>query len=86
VSQNSRDVARSLGSYQADAFQGHFHAGTTGGSTNEGFQSWRGPIFSTKDTTSRKIAGAPVDGDNGVIRVANETRSKNIALLYCMKQ
>ncbi|HEX8947050.1 MAG TPA: hypothetical protein VF829_02445 [Candidatus Paceibacterota bacterium] len=87
-SQNSRDGSRSLGSYQADEMQGHFHAGTTGGSSG-GFETWRDPLIgpSIGYTTSRISAGVPITDPNyGSVRYGNETRPKNVALIYCMKQ
>jgi microcystin-dependent protein len=81
------DTGRTIGSYQADAMQGHWHAfnynitGTIGGS---GFMSG--------STTANELAGntdsirSPVtDGTNGTPRTASETRPRNIALLACIK-
>jgi hypothetical protein len=74
---NSRDVARSLGNYQSDEFERHAHtfwigqnSGTAGAA-----RGWN------LVGTSRYIVGS------GNIRSAGsvETRPKNVALTYCMK-
>ncbi|MDP2619170.1 MAG: hypothetical protein Q8P46_03175 [Hyphomicrobiales bacterium] len=78
------DGVRSVGSTQADAFQGHKHAfdndllGRFGSSdTIDGFNS---------NASYDNKTGNPVsDGTNDSPRTASETRSKNVALLYCQK-
>lgn len=81
---------RPLGSYQSDAFQGHWHGlyddavfGMGGGGSsmdidaggaNNGF----GSNTAVKDPVS--------DGVNGSPRTSTETRPANVALVYCQKQ
>ncbi|MCE9597373.1 MAG: phage tail protein [Spirochaetia bacterium] len=76
--------ARTLGSFQGDAFQGHtFNFGFVGGGVLPGFTT--GWLVSDVGSGSY-TTGAPTTGANGVPRVANETRSMNIALTYCMRK
>lgn len=83
------DIARAFGSLQLDAFQGHWHAMYFTAATTVG----AGGNTYVQHTTSGNIAGpitdavrAPLsDGANGTPRIANETRSRNVALLYCIK-
>lgn len=81
-------ATRTLGSDQLDAFQGHLHSSpsasflvSTGG--------WYlvtgglgGQLYSSTPTT-----GNPAnDGTNGNPRTSSETRPRNVALIYCMRQ
>lgn len=81
----TNDTIRNLGDIQADAFQWHRH-----------FMAWSswwwnqaswyigtywplvGWVYPTSDATT--------DGTNGGPRIWNETRPKNVAVLYCEKQ
>jgi len=89
-----------FGEKQADALQGHWHAfgqaagfdcsndnnacpadiiqTTSGGTTTEG-------VGSTTLQGFKHVRNATNDGANGNPRIANETRSKNIAMLPCIK-
>jgi len=79
---NDPGGVRGLGNFQLDAFQGHrhqtlaYHDGGAGHTDS-------GTIFfgySNIDSTN------PItDGVNGVPRISNETRPKNVSLTYCMR-
>ena len=71
---------RTLGTYEADAFQGHIHTGRVGSSDN-----WRdGGSYGTPSGSGPM--GSPItDGTNGTPRLSNETRPKNIAVNYMIK-
>lgn len=83
------DAARVFGSLQLDAFQGHGHAmfysalATIGSGGNSYVQQ------TTSGNNSGPIVDAvrsPIsDGTNGTPRIAAETRSRNVAYLYCIK-
>lgn len=72
----AKGSARNLGSYQADAFQGHVHTYTSPTGTGTG-QLLNGNGYPRNSSNT----SAPVtDGTNGDPRTANETRPKNVAL------
>jgi hypothetical protein len=75
---------RSLGVYQADQFQGHWHNffGEDGGIGSAG--RYR---VSTNSTTglSNVVTNPITDGTNGTPRTGNETRVKNVAVNYFIK-
>ena len=80
------DSGRVIGSYQADAMQGHWHtnptsfaaaSSTTGGDGGLMQSQNNGPINTTRGPVS--------DGTNGTPRTAAETRSRNTAWLACIK-
>lgn len=78
---------RALGSIELDAMQGHGHANTnqiigmSGGSGE--FLSHNNGVSSSTSTT--RILG-PVDlAGYGAVRVASETRMRNVAMLWCIK-
>jgi len=76
--------SRTIGTKQQDAFQGHQHE----------YDSWNTPNAGNSNTTggggTQRPRGNTVaivsDGINGTPRVSSETRPKNVALLYCIKQ
>lgn len=79
------DPGRAIGTFQADAFQGHVHqengsgTGVVGGSNAGGPSSGSNIGFSS-------YTGSPLsDGTNGTPRTAAETRPSNVALLGCIK-
>jgi len=78
------DSGRSFGSAQADAFQGHEHfigsSSGGGGSYNYAFVG-TGP-FGTQNLQTSNILNK---SGFGTVRTASETRSRNIALLACIK-
>ena len=73
--------AGTIGTIQADNFQGHEHSygGTTAVSTFGG-GTGSGLIGSAKTTTSEIT-----DGTNGTPRYGTETRPVNLAMVYCIK-
>lgn len=85
---NSRgvDLYRLFGSLQLDALQGHGHVNTydiigpTGGSGQ--YLGQNGQPGASR-ATGRILE--PTALSNGTPRIADETRSRNIALLYCIK-
>lgn len=79
-------TAGAFGVKQADAFQGHQHSATT----NAGWVGTQGPSGNGVPYYSQAFATVTVgnpttDGTNGTPRTANETRPRNIAMLYCIK-
>lgn len=83
-----RDEVRTMGTYQPDAFQGHWHHiemendwSDGGGYLKPYPDAGRGTTMSDK-----WVRQAINDGTHGEPRTANETRPKNVALLYCMKK
>ena len=78
------DSSRSFGSAQTDAFQGHEHfigsSSGGGGSYNYAFVG-TGP-FGTQNLKTSNILNK---SGSGTARTASETRSRNIALLACIK-
>jgi phage-related tail fiber protein len=85
------DTGRVFGSAQADAFQGHGHAvnvlANSAGATRFFYASG-----STVNGTTATAVGATVfeaqsalAAGNGTPRIGNETRPRNVALLFCIK-
>lgn len=80
---------RPLGNLQSDGFQGHRHSVTytdttviippTGGGFTFGPGPWGLGSFSVA------VADPASDGTNGTPRTANETRPKNVSLIFCMR-
>lgn len=85
--QNSRDSTRSLGNYQTDMFQGHRHylQITLGDNIHGSGNYVSGGNFLTGGDAD-PVTNPTSDGINGATRYGPETRPKNVALLYCMKQ
>lgn len=84
------DIARTFGSLQLDAFQGHWHVNyfnalaTIGSGGNTYVQHTNGGGNNVNGMTD-VVRAAMSDGTNGTPRTAAETRSRNVALLYCIK-
>jgi microcystin-dependent protein len=83
------DSGRAFGSAQADAMQGHYHnffsSNASDGGSGSG-ERWESSGTYTRNISSRGGIGAPLtDGTNGTPRTAAETRSRNVALLACIK-
>ncbi|QOD85304.1 tail fiber protein [Chromobacterium haemolyticum] len=74
------DTGRALGSYQADALQGHAHT-MSAGSSGIGASSLYGNNVNPNGSTNGIIS----DGTNGTPRTAAETRPRNVAVLACIK-
>jgi len=82
------DVGRAVGSYQLDAFQGHFHDITgspAGGDAAAG--SAQNTLQGTDGAAmpGEKVIGPKTDGVNGIPRTASETRPRNLAVMWCLK-
>lgn len=81
------DGDRAVGNYQTDAFQGHRHTSLNGTfvtvtSTGGSFALAAGSdVYYTDVTTNDPVT----DLTNGAPRTANETRSENVALTFCMR-
>ena len=81
------DPGRGFGSVQLDALQGHGHQNTA---QRNGSSGGTGEFLShSNGTSSEQLTGrilAPINlSGYGSVRVATETRMRNIALLYCIK-
>lgn len=83
----SIDPGRTLGSEQLDAFQGHRHAPLTPATTYYGVNGGNGKAAGTGSNDGfTSTTGDPItDGINGTPRKANETRPRNVALMYVIK-
>jgi len=81
------DSGRAFGSAQSDAFQGHHHAFSAAeGSGQDGGAADANIDPGTQSSGDIYRATTPIDdGTNGVPRIANETRPRNIALMYIIK-
>lgn len=81
------DTSRTFGSYQDDAFQGHYHTIQYGGGTGQAEPMKLTYSYATQYTGMLDVGVlAPrSDGTNGTPRTAAETRMKNVALLYIIK-
>ena len=80
------DAGRALGTNQVDAFQGHLQsppAGMTGFLTI-GSGGWA-QVAGSGTILSPATGGPVTDGVNGVPRTANETRPRNLAVMWCIK-
>ncbi|MBE7439382.1 MAG: phage tail protein [Spirochaetales bacterium] len=84
---------RAAGNAQDDAFQGHWHLlGDAAGNVATGRSTIGssggdevGAIATPRTELSRAITPT-ADGTSGAPRTASETRPKNVALIYCMRQ
>jgi len=89
------DAGRAIGSMQLDSLQGfrmesmRGKASTSWGNDDGGAgdPAWGPPMGSvTPSTRPRNLTGAFVtDGVNGVPRVGSETRSRSLAVMWCIK-
>jgi len=80
------DGLRALGVFQQDAFQGHWHYFIVDDSRGSGsgehlLDNENGNDFSS----TRVVRQAITDGVHGTPRIADETRPKNIGLIFCIK-
>ena len=79
------DSGRVFGSAQLDQFQAHHHSLTY---PNTGIIGVDNDVALTTNTTDsqRGEATDPIDdGVNGTPRAGSETRSRNVAMLFCIK-
>ncbi len=87
---NDSGGTRAVGDIQSDSFQGHRHGIShtnvkiTNGSIEEANTIMRGWTSATGDTLT--VQDPTVDGTNGTPRTANETRPKNVTLIFCMRK
>jgi len=84
------DLGRTFGVLQLDAFQGHFHElyfacrNLTGVGSSPNYDPTYG--YTTAPDGPIKLCKEPItNGTNGTPRIASETRSRNVALLPCIK-
>jgi hypothetical protein len=86
---NDPSGTRALENVQADSFQGHHHSITFSVDSTGLPNIWpymsNGYSSSAENSTSEGATSPVTDGTNGNPRTANETRPKNVALLYCVK-
>ena len=76
------DVSRAFGSAQDDAMQGHIHqVGVPNGSGGSFYLALATSVGSFLASTGNPVS----NGTNGTPRIASETRSRNVALLACIK-
>ena len=89
------DGVCALGNEQLDAFQGHrqrifglFQTGTTTGLFTYAVGLGTAPrdVNGMATPMDLEAQGFLSDGTNGTPRVSSETRSRNVALLYCMRK
>lgn len=92
---------RQIGSLEDDALQGHsfgdggtkllrYHPGRTVHGPTDGYSNMQatgvfGPNGSNPAFGNTNDAAIVTDGRNGSVRVADETRPKNVGLLFCKK-
>lgn len=74
-------TSSSIGTIQADAFQGHYHSGNKALGGSGVLQGGT----TTTLITSGNTTGAVADGTNGTPRFTTETRPVNLAMVYCIK-
>jgi len=79
------DAKRDYGVYQSDAIQNHRHSIMSVVTSAHGPANKRGHGFSSGNYKTLTDTTKSVDIDFKNIRIANETRPKNIAVLYCKK-
>lgn len=86
-----KGASRNLGSYQADAFQGHYHDvgpynQRASATTTVATPMWsNGSDGSSGAAKTGDASTVKTDGTNGTPRAANETRMKNVAMYAWIK-
>lgn len=81
------DASRTFGSFQWDTIQGHDHTITlNGGSGTEyGFSGGALAANPISNPANSRIGPLKDDGTNGIPRISDETRPRNMAMLACIK-
>jgi len=82
---NDPDGTRAPGNAQDDAFQGHWHNAHTGNGGGGHSDRFNRAANDNGSTTSTAVKGPTNDGVNGTPRISDETRPKNVAVLFCRK-
>ena len=82
---NSRDITRTLWEYQDDQFESHTHYRNTYNASEFVYRTWTSENWATIWSPNRWQWLWETWNPNSWKRW-NETRPKNIALLYCIKQ
>lgn len=77
------DPGRAFGSFQADAFQGHKHLQSLGGTLSTVTNSAGAYVIGNQNNSETQ--DTRTDPAYGAVRQASETRPRNIALLACIK-
>lgn len=80
-----KQTSRTVGSTQADAFQGHNHTSSGRVISDAGGEVFNAGSQGIWAHTEDVMSGYSSDGTNGTPRVSTETRPVNVALLYCIK-
>jgi microcystin-dependent protein len=82
-----------VGTEQNDQMQGHYHKMIRANGTEiyvldtKDLSASGSSAFRTSDGTSNNAVGdAKTDGTNGTPRTGSETRSRNVAMMYIIKQ
>jgi len=75
----------SLGSIQADEFQGHYHSASTNASHYQATGSSAGSGSNNLFSATVTVTSPTTDGTNGTPRTGTETRPVNLAMVYCIK-
>lgn len=80
------DAGRIIGGYQLDQMQGHFHAPPKGTTAYSAFGSGGSALATGSGIINPGATGSPVtDGASGEPRMGAETRSRNLAVMWCIK-
>lgn len=87
------DRDREIGSVQEDALQGHAHRSEAAGGSIGIYDSAQGtgPLFRSAAASYSNRRVLLIQGPSnlrgyGSVRIAGETRPKNVALLYCIRE
>ena len=81
------ETGRKLASYEEDQVQGHRHTVYQQNNTIAGGKSTQGTIVTNAPSTNNQPVSGPItDGTNGTPRTGKQTRPRNKALLYCIKE